>query len=164
MKRIILLLIPLVVAGLAQAQNSYFFPGKDNFDPSIPSPEEFLGYPIGDWHTRHDNIVAYMEKLASLSDRATVQNIGYTYEHRAQVVLTVTSPPNHGRLEAIRTEHLKLTDPAQPMPDISNLPAIIHLGYNVHGNEPSSAEAALLTAYFLVASNPLKRKSTAKWQ
>ncbi len=135
------------------AQSEYFFPGKGNFDPSIPTPEEFLGYPIGEWHTRHDNIVAYMEKLASLSDRATVQNIGFTYERRAQVVLTVSSPANLGRLEAIRTEHLKLTDPAQPMPDLASLPAIIHLGYNVHGNEPSSAEAALLTAYYLVASN-----------
>ena len=29
---------------------------------------------------------------------------------------------------------------------------MINLGYNVHGNEPSSSEAALLTAYTLVAS------------
>ena len=29
---------------------------------------------------------------------------------------------------------------------------IINLGYNVHGNEPSSSEAAMLTAYTLVAS------------
>lgn len=153
MKRFILLLFSLVFCGLTQAQNSYFFPGKGNFDPNIPSPEQFLGYPIGEWHTRHDNIVAYMNKLAEVSERAQVQNIGYTYEHRAQVVLTVSSPANLGRLESIRTEHLKLTDPAQAMPDISKIPAIIHLGYNVHGNEPSSAEAALLTAYYLVASN-----------
>ncbi len=153
MKRLFLLLFAFVFTGLAQAQNEYFFPEHGNFDPSIPSPEEFLGYPIGEWHTRHDNIVAYMEKLAAVSDRATVQNIGYTYEHRAQVVLTISSPANLSRLEAIRTEHLKLTDPAQPIPDISKIPAIIHLGYNVHGNEPSSAEAALLTAYYLVASN-----------
>lgn len=137
----------------AFAQTSYFLPGKSNFDPNIPSPEQFLGYPVGEWHTRHDRIVAYMEKLAELSDRASVQNIGFTYEQRAQVVLTVTSPENHARLETIRQEHLKLTDPAQPMPDISAIPVIIHLGYNVHGNEPSSAEAAVLTAYYLVASN-----------
>ncbi len=153
MKRIFLLLLTFAFTGLLQAQTDYFFPDHGNFDPNIPTPEEFLGYPIGEWHTRHDNIVAYMEKLAAVSDRASVQNIGYTYEHRAQVVLTVTSPANLGRLEAIRAEHLKLVDPAQPMPDISKMPAIIHLGYNVHGNEPSSAEAAMLTAYYLVASN-----------
>ncbi len=153
MQRITLSLVCVLYSVAGIAQNSYFFPSKSNFDPKIPSPEEFLGYPIGEWHTRHDNIVAYMQKLAELSDRATVQNIGYTYERRAQVVLTVTSPQNHANLERIRTEHLTLTDPAQPMPDISKLPAIIHLGYNVHGNEPSSAEAALLTAYYLVASN-----------
>lgn len=153
MPRLSLFLFCFIFSSTAFAQHDYFFPGKSNFDTKIPSPEQFLGYPIGEWHTRHDKIVAYMEKLAELSDRATVQYIGYTYERRAQVVLTVTSPQNQSNLESIRTEHLKLTDPAQPMPDISNLPAIIHLGYNVHGNEPSSAEAALLTAWYLVASN-----------
>jgi len=33
------------------------------------------------------------------------------------------------------------------------VPIFVQLGYNVHGNEPSSSEAALLTAYTLVASN-----------
>ena len=32
------------------------------------------------------------------------------------------------------------------------MPVIILHGYNVHGNEPSSSEAALLTAYYLVAA------------
>ncbi len=32
------------------------------------------------------------------------------------------------------------------------MPSIVHLGYGVHGNEPSSAEAAMLTAYWLMAS------------
>ena len=37
--------------------------------------------------------------------------------------------------------------------DDLDVPLIVNLGYNVHGNEPSSFEAALLTAYTLVASN-----------
>ncbi|MEO0899496.1 MAG: M14 family zinc carboxypeptidase, partial [Bacteroidota bacterium] len=39
--------------------------------------------------------------------------------------------------------------------DVSNyeeVPIFVQLGYNVHGNEPSGGEAALLTAYTLVAS------------
>ncbi len=135
----------------ASAPTEYFFPSGAAFDPGIPSPEAFLGYPIGHFHTRHDRIVAYMETLAELSDRATVQIIGYTYEHRPMPVLTVTAPQNHVRLEEIRQQHLASLDPATPAQAEGDRPAIVHLGYGVHGNETSSAEAAMLTAYWLVA-------------
>ena len=133
----------------ASAQSEYFFPQGTTFESGIPSPEEFLGYPIGTFHTRHDRIVAYMQELARLSDRATYQSIGMTYEHRPMPVLTVTSPANHARLEQIRQEHLASLEPGATAS--SDLPVIMHLGYGVHGNEPSSAEAAMLTAYWLVA-------------
>jgi hypothetical protein len=133
------------------AQNSYFFPAGVSFDPAIPSPEQFLGYPVGDWHTRHDRIVSYFQELARVSPKAHFQIIGYTNERRPQIVLTITSPENYSRIEEIRKEHLKLADPSQPV-NTANMPVIITHGYNVHGNEPSSSEAAILTAYYLVAS------------
>lgn len=133
-----------------QAQSDYFFPEGTRFDPEIPSPEAFLGYPVGSFHTRHDRIVAYMEALAELSDRATVQTIGMTWEHRPMPVLTVTSPEHHGRIEEIRQAHLASTE-GNAGPEADDLPAIVHLGWGVHGNETSSSEAAMLTAYWLVA-------------
>ena len=147
---------PLVIFALLfthlalQAQSSYFYPAG-NFDPAIPSPEQFLGYPIGEWHTRHENIVSYFKELARVSPKAHFQIIGYTNEHRAQVVLTITGAENYARMEDIRKEHLKLADPSQSV-DVSKMPVVILHGYNVHGNEPSSSEAALLTAYYLVAA------------
>ena len=42
----------------------YFFKKFHPFNSDIPSPEAFLGYPIGEHHTRHDLIVAYLTKLA----------------------------------------------------------------------------------------------------
>ena len=134
----------------AFAQNTYFFPAG-NFDPAVPSPGQFLGYSIGDWHTRHENIVSYFKELARVSPKAHLQITGYTNEHRAQVILTITSPENYARLEEIRKEHLRLADPSQS-PDVSKMPVIIMHGYNVHGNEPSSSEAAMLTAYYMVAA------------
>ena len=129
----------------------YFFPGDPDFDPAIPSPQEFLGYAIGTHHTRHDRIVAYMEELARLSDRASYQSIGRSIEHRDLPVLTVTSPGNHTRLEDIRETHLQAADPAEEAIPPADRPIVVHLGYGVHGNETSSAEVALLTAYWLVA-------------
>jgi hypothetical protein len=136
---------------LIVAQTAYFFPDGGTFDPGVPTPEDFLGYPIGSFHTRHDQIVDYLQALDHASERATFQIIGFTYEHRPMPVLTVTAPDNHARLESIRQQHLASMDPANPAPADANRPAIVHLGYGVHGNETSSAEAAMLTAYWLVA-------------
>lgn len=133
------------------AQTDYFFPEEARFNSQIPSPEDYLGYPIGTLHTRHDAILGYMRKLASLSDRAVLDTIGQTYENRQLVVLKVTAPQNHNRLEEIRQEHLTLVDPDKDLEDLEDQKSIVWLGYNVHGNEPSGAEAALLTAYYYVA-------------
>lgn len=157
-------LLALLVFGLTfsvNAQNNYFFPAGVTFDPAIPSPEQFLGYSVGDWHTRHDRIVSYFQELARVSPKAHFQIIGYTNERRPQVVLTITSPENYARIEDIRKEHLKLTDPSQPV-NISSMPVIITHGYNVHGNEPSSSEAAMLTAYYLIAAQGAEAERTLK--
>jgi len=134
----------------ASAPLSYYFnEAERSFDPAIPTPEEFLGYEIGAHHTRHDRIVAYLEELARLSDRAVYRSLGESYERRPLPILTVTSPANHARLEEIRQTHLRASeDPSIPAGD---RPVIVHLAYGVHGGETSGPEAALLTAYWLVA-------------
>ena len=138
------------------AQADYFYPGAGNFNAAIPTPEKFLGYAIGTHHTRHDKIVEYFKELDRLSDRVSFQIIGETFEHRPQVVAIFTSPSNHQRLEEIRKAHLA----GQVNGNTENIPLVIHLGYNVHGNEPSSSEAAMLTAYYLTAS---ESEEATKW-
>ncbi len=131
----------------------YFYGAQGPFDAKIPSPEAFLGYPIGSYNTRHDQVVAYFKTLANLSDKATITVYGETHEHRKLVILNISNANNIKNLESIRQEHLKLIDVNKPVGDISNLPIFINLAYNVHGNEASSTEAAMLTAYTLIASN-----------
>lgn len=149
----------LISAQFTSAQNGYYFPGTTALDSKIPSPEQYLGYPIGSYYTRHDQVVNYLKELAKVSDRIHVQVIGKTNEQREQIIVTATSPQNYGRLEQIRQEHLNQIDPAKPVLNSSS-PVIIHLGYGVHGNETSSTEASLLTAYYLAASNDAE---TLKW-
>lgn len=149
------------VCQLSFAQNNYFFPAGVTFDPAIPTPEQFLGYSIGDWHTRHDRIAEYFRELARVSPKAHFQIIGYTNERRPQVVLTITSPENYARIEEIRKEHLKLADPSQSV-NTSAMPVVVTHGYNVHGNEPSSSEAAMLTAYYLIAAQGDEATKTLK--
>ena len=145
----ILLCAFMVTPGVAQ---DYFFKDKAPFNSNIPSPETFLGYPIGEQHTRHDQIVAYFYKLAEVSDRATIEVYGKTHEKRKLVMLTISTPENLGNLGSIKEKHLQFVDPNANPTNYNDLPIFVQLGYNVHGNEPSSSEAALLTAYTLVAS------------
>ena len=151
LKKISLILIVLTSLNSLVAQENYFYPNTGKFNPAIPTPEQFLGYQIGDQHTRHDRLVEYFKELDRLSDRVTVEEIGKTFEQRAQITAVFTSKSNHGRIEEIRKAHLA----GQATGETEKVPLVIHLAYNVHGNEPSSSEAAMLTAYYITASeNP----------
>ena len=163
--------LPLLIAAAtalsspppAQAQSAYFFPQATEaaaFDTAIPTPEQFLGYPIGSRYTRHDQLVAYFQELAKRSDKISVREIGRSYEGRPLLIATVTAAGNHARLEQIRQQHATLADPAQPRSAAGDSPVVVWLGYSVHGNETSSAEAAMLTAYYLVAN---RSAETQQW-
>jgi hypothetical protein len=130
----------------------YFYQQYGPFDDNIPSPESFLGYPIGEHHTRHDRIVAYLQKLADLSDKASLTTYGMTYEYRPLVILNISTPERIQNMGQYQEKHNELVDPTNSSAVDLQQPVFINLGYNVHGNEPSSSEAAMLTAYTLVAS------------
>ncbi|WP_282161436.1 M14 family zinc carboxypeptidase [Ulvibacterium marinum] len=146
------LFLLLFCSGALQAQD-YFYKKFHPFTADVPTPQEFLGYDIGKHHTRHDLIVAYLEKLAEVSDQASIQEYGKTHEGRKLVMLTITTPENFSNLTTLKQQHLAFTDPSKTVSNYDEVPIFINLGYNVHGNEPSSSEAALLMAYTLVASN-----------
>jgi hypothetical protein len=146
------LLLLVVLFGSTLSAQDYFYQKFKPFNENIPSPEAFLGYGIGEHHTRHDLIVAYLEKLAEVSDRASIQYYGKTHEGRKLVMLTISAPENLNNLEQLQEAHLAFTDPSKSVSNYGEVPIFINLAYNVHGNEPSSSEAALLSAYTFVAS------------
>ncbi len=150
-KLLIVLLFP--VWQLPAQELSYYLPQDIQYNPAIPTPEKVVGHHVGEWHITHDRLVQYMRAVDQASDRITLTDIGVTYEGRPQVILTVTSPANHARLEDIRQEHLKLSSPEQSGSlKTSGMPAVIWIGCSIHGNEPSGANASLLAAYYLAAA------------
>jgi hypothetical protein len=153
-----LLLLPAAVF----AQTAYYFPAAapDSHDPAIPTPEQFLGYPIGTHYTRHDRMAEYLRELDRLSDRVHVEEIGRSYEARPLLAVWVTSPANHARREHLRAAHATLADPDAPAVDPAQVPVVVGLYYSVHGNETSSGEAMLLTAWHLAAS---RDPEVARW-
>ena len=151
MKNLKLLLFFFLLINSITSQN-YFLENHEPYNNSILSPEEFVGYEIGFQHTRHDQIVSYLTYLSSVSDNANLIEYGKTHEGRKLVMLCVSSKDNLEDIDSIKKEHLKYIDPDIEIKNDNTLPIVINLGYNVHGNEPSSSEAAMLTAYTLVAS------------
>lgn len=150
MRKIITLLLLCITIHLPAQE--YFLEKYKPFHEGIPSPEDFLGYGIGERHTRHDLIVAYFKKLAEVSDRVSFAEYGRTHEGRILCMLTISAPENLTDLPALKEKHLAFTDPSKSASNYEEVPIFINLAYNVHGNEPSSSEAALLTAFTFAAS------------
>lgn len=151
---LLLLLSFFAFTSYAQVDLSYYLPEGFTYDESIPTPKEVLGYEVGEWHVSHDQLVTYMKAVAAASDRVSFEETGRTYEKRPQVLLTITSPSNLGRLDQIKAERMKLRQ-AGLTADIENMPVVMYMGYSVHGNEPSGANASLLAAYHFAAANEI---------
>ena len=156
--RLTLIFIAFIYSLNTATAQDYFLENNGPYVSNIQSPEEYLGYEIGFEHTRHDLIVAYLKYLSNVSEKAKIVKYGESHEGRDLIMLTVSSTENLNNLEKIKDEHLKHTEPGVRTKIDSSLPIIVNLGYGVHGNEPSSAEAAILAAYTLVASNNNKIK------
>lgn len=139
----------LFSSGVAAQPVSYYFQQKVQFDPAIPKPEEVLGYQVGQWHVRHDQLVQYMRVLAEKSPRVSIETIGFSHEQRPLLLLKFSQPDNIAKLEQLREQHYAQVFEKQ---QANNLPAFIWMGYSVHGNESSGSNAALLVAYYLAAA------------
>lgn len=131
----------------------YYLPKDVEYSETIPKPAEIIGHEVGEWHVSHDRLVNYMYAVAKVSDRIKIIETGRTHEGRPLLILTITSPENQERIEEIRGEHLKLSDPKQSTEvDVAQLPTVVYMGYSVHGNEPSGSNASMLTLYHLAAA------------
>ena len=119
---------------------------------TVLSPESFFGFPVGDWHLRPDQIVAYLKTLDQASDRLTLEEYGRTYEGRPLILLTITSPENHRNIQNIKEQHRALCDPSKSDAlALDNLPVVVWMGYSVHGNEPSGSNASVQVAHYLAS-------------
>lgn len=148
-KRLLLVFIAVVSFSAAFAQ-------------SIQSPEQFLGYKLGEQFTPHYRIVEYFRYVATASKNVKLQQFGTTNEGRPQLAMFIASDENIGRLEEIRHNNLKLADMESGAANLPNAPVILWLSYNVHGNEPASSETSMWTLYDLVNPGNSQNKEWLK--
>lgn len=127
----------------------------------LQTPDEFLGYTLGERFTRHHAVVDYFEYVDQTMDNVITQKYGETYEHRPLMVAILSSPENMAKLDEIRINNLKRAKYQEGQATDDGI-AIVWLSYNIHGNESSSTEASMRTLHALVDPNNAQSKEWLK--
>lgn len=146
-RRWLLLVAALVGGGQPVAAQSF---AEGSFDPAIPTLTASVGHAPGDRITSPDQTYTYLKALADAApDRARLVQYGTSWEGRPLHYLVLTAPANMARLEAIRADMANI---AAGRTGNGSARPVTWLAYGVHGNEISSTDAALMTAYHLLAA------------
>lgn len=125
-----------------------------SFAQTIQSPDQFLGYALGQKFTPHHRLVDYFQHTSvAAKEKMVLEQYGNTNEGRALLTAIVSAPENIKKLEEIRLNNLRLTGLLKDRPGSSSMPVIVWLSYNVHGNEASSSEVSMKVLYELVSGN-----------
>lgn len=120
-----------------------------------PTPDEVLGYRLGDRFTDAAGVATYVQVLARSSAKVEVRQYGATPEGRPLLLAIVAAPENLRRLDALLASNARLVDPRLPAEEAARIarsnPAVVWLTYGLHGDEASSSEAALWTTHALAS-------------
>lgn len=127
-----------------------YLPADQHYLTEINTPESVFGFNLGEKHVRHWEVINYLERLAAQSKRITLTDIGLTYQHRKQILLTFSSPQNLANLDNILAQ--RAIKAKQVSKDNEQQPVVLWFGYGVHGDETSGVNAAMALAYYLAAS------------
>jgi len=142
-------------AFLAQAASvTEYLPAGHIYKKEIPTPHDVLGFGLGERHIRYDQLFNYIKAIDSKSELVQTTIMGRTNHYREQLLVTITSEKNHKKLDEI------LSSRADFSIKKADEPLVIWLGYSVHGDELSGANAALAVIYHLAAS---QNQSVKTW-
>jgi len=136
------------------------------YNNAIPTFNQVLGYDVGEKITSYPDMLRYFETLERAAPKQVkLFEYGRTWEGRKLIYAAIGNSDNIANLDDFADKMQKLSDPritdnkaAQQL--IDQLPSSVWLGYGVHGNEISSTDAAMMTAYHLLAAptEPTNRK------
>ena len=164
------LLVCLVASAFvfAQSEENFDFYARGDYRPHVPRPQSILRYDVGDFHTTYAQMEQVINAIAAAApDRVKIYDIGLTNEHRMQHLVAISAPENIARIDEIRANIARLTDPrktsaADAQSIAQNNPAIAWMAYTIHGNESASFEAMMQVMYQLAASNEPKTQEILK--
>lgn len=122
----------------------------------LKSPEEFLGYKLGERFTRHQQVIEYFKHVAANSPLVQLEQYGTSYEERPLILAYISTKENLGKIETIRQDNLRRAGLAEG--NTTTEVSTVWMSYNVHGNESAGTEASMATLYELVREGSDKQK------
>ena len=152
-----------LLATTAHAQSDFDFWPNADYDTAVPTVKSVLGYAPGERITWHKDALRYFEALEeSQPERVSIHHYATSWEGRKLIYVVISSPENMARIDDIRDGMQRLrnagtTSRADADMIIQSGAAVTWLAYSIHGNEISSTDAAMLTAYHLLASRDDRR-------
>ncbi len=131
---------------------------------SVPTPREYFGFDIGEDRklANWDQLTAYYEILASGSPRISMESLGPTEIGQPFVMLTITSPENHERLEELHEIQMKLSDPrtVSGEDELDRLfdmgKTVVMITHGIHATEVGGSQSAARLAHIMASSNDEK--------
>jgi hypothetical protein len=154
----VLILSLFSLCGNASVKAEYDLWPEVKYQPSIPSHKEILGYNVGERITNHADMLNFFDKLQQAAPtRIKVIEYARTWEGRKLIYVAIGSQSNIADLDRFAADMHSLADPRltdnkQAKQLFKTMPASVWLEYGVHGNEISSTDAAMMTAYHLLAA------------
>jgi hypothetical protein len=145
------------LAAQAQAQEPPLWPGA-KYDPAIPTIKSVLGHDHGEVITPPEGVAQYLQALQKAAPtRSRLIEYARSWEGRPLWLFVIGSADRIAKLDQIKADIQRFADPRRtPAADgdrlARELPVVVWLIHGVHGNEISSADAALVEAYHLLAS------------
>jgi murein tripeptide amidase MpaA len=130
----------------------------------VPTPLQHFGFELGQHRQLADwtQLTSYYEKLAQTSQRVTVDTLGTTTKGRPFVMLTITSPENHARLDELRDIQLKLADPRRVSgpAELEHLldqgKTVVLITHGIHATEVGGSQTAARLAWKMAQSDDEK--------
>jgi hypothetical protein len=150
-------LVIILLSGVARAADFQFWPGIQ-YDPAIPTIAKVLGHAPGERISSHAQVLRYFEALeAAVPGQVVVKPYATSWEGRELIYAAIGNTEHIGALETLSQNMQALADPRRTDTQaaeslISDTPGSVWLSYAVHGDEISSTDAAMLTAYHLLAA------------
>ena len=130
----------------------------------VPSPRSHFGFEIGEDRklATWEQLTGYYARLAQTSARVKIDTLGAATRGQPFVMLTVTSPENHARLDELREINLRLADPRQ-IGNEAELRDLVERGrtvvlitQNIHSTEVGAGQMAASLLYRLASSDDAK--------
>ncbi len=135
------------------------------FAQVVPKPEDILGFKIGDdYHlATYTQAVDYLKKVASVSDRIKLFEMGKTSMGQAMTYAVISSPANLADLDAQKLTARKLSlaaglSPAEAESLSREARAIVYIDGGLHASECAPAQHNIQLAYNLVAGTDMKTR------